>query len=192
MSTHVSRPTLRSSLFSLFIVLFVAGSPQPAAAQIEATATTEGELISAILAANAAPPGAANVINLLDDITLSQSLPMITNNLTLAGNGFVIDADNSGRVFFVQAGAVSISDVTVANALAAGGSGGTGTVIDQPGNAGSPGGGGGLGAGAALFVNIFKVARIVNPRLNASFKNRIIFIWVFFNISDYTSFPFYF
>jgi hypothetical protein len=147
------QPALRSRLVFPVIVVCLAVAPPLAAAQVEGTATSEGELVSAILAANAAPMGAANVITLLDDITLSQSLPMIGNNLTLVGNGFVIDADNTGRVFFVQAGVVTISDVTIANALAVGGSGGTGTIMNQPQAAGSPGGGGGLGAGAALFVN---------------------------------------
>jgi fibronectin-binding autotransporter adhesin len=168
MSTHVSHPALGTPLSFLLTVLFVAATSQPATAQIDATATTEGELISAILAANAAPPGAANVISILDDITLSQSLPMITNNLTLAGNGFVIDADNAGRVFFVQAGAVSISNVTVANALAVGGAGGTGTIIDQPASAGSPGGGGGLGAGAALFVNTGASVTVSNVTISGA------------------------
>jgi fibronectin-binding autotransporter adhesin len=147
------RSALRASARHAAFLLLVAVTPLPASAQIEATASTEGELVSAILAANAAPPGSANVITLTDDISLTQSLPMISNNLAFAGGGFVIDADNAGRVFFVQAGVVSITDLTIANAVAAGGAGGTGTIMNQPQAAGSPGGGGGLGAGAALFVN---------------------------------------
>jgi uncharacterized protein with beta-barrel porin domain len=101
------------------------------------TATDETTLRNAILASNDTPGG---TIVLSGNITLTQSLPMITGNVSIVGNGHTIDANNTGRVFFVQAGTVAISNVAVANALAQGG-------------AGSSGGGGGLGAGAALFVN---------------------------------------
>jgi len=87
-----------------------------------------------------------------DTITLSQSLPMIRgdgiNTITIEGNNHTIDADNAGRVFFVESGNVAINDVTIANALAQGGHGGS---ADSDGFGG--GGGGGLGAGAAVFVN---------------------------------------
>lgn len=88
------------------------------------------------------------VVNITADIDLTQSLPMIrgdgVHSITFNGGGFTIDAQEMGRVFFVESGKVAINDVTIANALAEGGNGGSG---------GGGGGGGGLGAGAAVFVN---------------------------------------
>ena len=70
-------------------------------------------------------------------------LPAITSNLTVDGAGvpgLTIDGQSASRVFFVEAGTVTIENLTIANAHATGG-------------AGANGGGGGLGAGAAIFVN---------------------------------------
>ncbi|HEY4135684.1 MAG TPA: autotransporter domain-containing protein [Alphaproteobacteria bacterium] len=103
----------------------------------------ETDLRNAIFAINAG--SADRTINLLGGITLTQSLPMLSAGsgaaVTVAGNGFAIDAANAGRVFFVESGTVGIANVAVNNARAQGGAGG------------SDGGGGGLGAGAAIFVN---------------------------------------
>src|SRR5262245_42642158 len=59
-------------------------------------------------------------IRLLADITLTQSLPMIrgddTNTITINGLSHTIDADNKGRVFFVESGTVEITAVTIDNA----------------------------------------------------------------------------
>ena len=89
------------------------------------------------------------VVNITADIDLTQSLPMIrgdgVRSITFNGGGFTIDAQEMGRVFFVESGQVAIVDVTIANALAEGGNGGSG--------GGGGGGGGGLGAGAAVFVS---------------------------------------
>jgi Ca2+-binding RTX toxin-like protein len=89
------------------------------------------------------------VVNITADIDLTQSLPMIrgdgVHSITFNGGGFTIDAQEMGRVFFVESGQVAIVDVTIANALARGGDGGSG--------GGGGGGGGGLGAGAAVFVS---------------------------------------
>ena len=81
-------------------------------------------------------------------ITLSNPLPPIENNgglnLTIDGGTFgwvIIDGASSYRVFFVDAGTVTLRNLQIQNALAQGGAGGNG------------GGGGGLGAGAGLFVN---------------------------------------
>ena len=87
-----------------------------------------------------------NTINITGNIALTRSLPMITASLTVNGGGNTIDAQNNGRVFFIQGGAADISNVTIDNARAQGGNGGIGGFS-------AGGGGGGLGAGAAVFVN---------------------------------------
>lgn len=102
----------------------------------------ETDLRNAIFNAN--DTGGTQTITLTGNVTLTQSLPMITDSITVVGGGFTIDANNAGRVFFVQGGAADISNVTIANALAQGGNGGSSDF---------GGGGGGLGAGAAIFVN---------------------------------------
>ena len=103
------------------------------------------------------------IINITADLTeanaLTQSLPMIrgpmpgdgSTAITINGNGHTIDANNAGRVFFVESGRVAINDVTIANARAEGGDGGAAN--NGSFNGGGGGGGGGLGAGAAVFVN---------------------------------------
>ena len=112
----------------------------------------EADLRTAIFNANTV--GGTQTITLTGDITLTQSLPMITDSVTIEGGGFAIDANNAGRVFFIQGGDATISNVTVNNARAQGGDGG---------NAGDgPGGGGGLGAGAAIFVNNGASATVSN------------------------------
>src|SRR6478736_6717210 len=68
-------------------------------------------------------------INITRNIDLTQSLPMIRGlvpggsavQITINGGGHTIDAKDLGRVFFIEAGAVAISNVTIANALAEGG-----------------------------------------------------------------------
>ncbi len=47
-----------------------------------------------------------------------------SHTITIEGNGNTIDADNAGRVFFVESGTVAINDLTIANAMAQGGKGG--------------------------------------------------------------------
>ncbi|MCA8909521.1 MAG: hypothetical protein KDA64_16770, partial [Rhodospirillaceae bacterium] len=95
------------------------------AAAFDFTVSDETGLRSAIFTANT-NGDPANTITLTGNITLTQSLPMITAGLTVEGGGNTIDADNAGRVFFVQAGTVEISNVTIDNAVAEGGDGGIG------------------------------------------------------------------
>ena len=66
-----------------------------------------------------------------------------SNSVTIRGNGNTIDGNDQFRPFFVLQGNVTIENLTVQNARAAGGNGGNG----------GRGGGGGLGGGGALFVN---------------------------------------
>ncbi|MGP1256537.1 MAG: hypothetical protein ACTS10_19110, partial [Kiloniellales bacterium] len=115
----------------------------------------ETDLRNAIFNAN--DTAGTQTITLTGNITLTQSLPMITDSITIVGGGNTIDANNAGRVFFVQGGAANISDVTVNNARAQGGDGGDGVF--------ATGGGGGLGAGAAVFVNAGASASLSNVTL---------------------------
>jgi hypothetical protein len=73
----------------------------------------------------ATPPYTISINN---DITLVKSLPMIRGDLshliTINGHGHTIDANNTGRVFFVESGKVAINSVSIAHALAQGGTGG--------------------------------------------------------------------
>src|SRR5260370_29904828 len=113
----------------------------------------ETALRNAIFAANS---GGDSSINVTANITLTQSLPMITSSVTVTGNGNTLDANNAGRAFFVQSGTAAISNLTINNAVAQGG-------------AGTGGGGGGLGAGAAVFVNSSAAASMTNVTVgNAS------------------------
>lgn len=77
-------------------------------------------------------------------VTLAAALPPIVQNLTIDGGTFgtvFIDGGNRFPGFFVDTGTVSIANLTIQNATAQGGAGG------------SSGGGGGLGAGGGMFVN---------------------------------------
>jgi autotransporter-associated beta strand protein len=119
---------------------------------------TETQLRNAIFSANS---GGDSAINVTANITLTQSLPMITASVTVTGNGNTLDANNAGRAFFVQAGTASIANLTINNAVANGGAGGSATT--------GGGGGGGLGAGAAVFVNTGAAASLTNVTVgNAS------------------------
>ena len=99
--------------------------------------------------------GGPYTITLTASITLTKSLPMIRTDMpggggpgiTIDGAGVTIDANSSGRVFFVESGRVLIQDVTIINAFARGGNAGNAA------NSSGGGGGGGLGAGAAIFVD---------------------------------------
>ena len=104
-----------------------------------------GSLRAAIQTANANGNSTDAIVFALGSnqtIILTSSLPPILGNLTVDGSSspnLIINGNNASSVFFVAGGAVTIKDVSIANAFAQGGQGGTG----------STGGGGGLGAGAA-------------------------------------------
>lgn len=155
---------LRGGRASTLLIIAVAltAVPQTVWAQIDLTASDESALIAAIVAANGAPSGSLNTITLGDDISLSQSLPMIASNITFVGANFVIDAGSAYRVFLVASGTVSLANLTIANAVATGGTGGAGTLTDLAAATGAPSGGGGLGAGAALFVNTGATVTVSN------------------------------
>ncbi len=110
-----------------------------------------GDLRTAILAANIAG-GAGNTILFSCGagpctITLNGPLPPITSNLTIDGGTLgtiIIDGNSLYRVFFVDAGAVTLAHLQIQNALAQGGNGGLAQLAC---------GGGGAGLGGGLFVN---------------------------------------
>ena len=84
-----------------------------------------GSLRQAIFDSNAA--GGTNTITInsgVGTVTLSRSLPMITASVTVTGNNSTVNANNTGRAFFVQSGTVAISNLTINNAVAQGGAGG--------------------------------------------------------------------
>ncbi|MCE9530798.1 MAG: autotransporter domain-containing protein, partial [Planctomycetes bacterium] len=94
-------------------------------------------------------------------IVLMTPLAPINNNLTITGPGagvLTINGNNANRIFYVESGTVSISQINLLNGSALGGNGGTG----------GGGGGGGLGAGGALFVNTGANVTISNVTFNNS------------------------
>ncbi|MBX3452621.1 MAG: autotransporter domain-containing protein [Planctomycetaceae bacterium] len=121
--------------------------------QVTSTADTSdpGTLRWAIEQANANPAQADKITFNLpyghETIELSSYLPIINKtggSLEIIGQGTtVVDGQSQHRPFFVNAGSVTISNLTIQNGLAQGGNGGDAT---------STGGGGGLGAGGAIFV----------------------------------------
>ena len=151
MASHSRRSRLREQSRSV-VALLGAGALLAASGQSVAAAdfnvADESQLRTAIFSANDAS-GADRII-FTGNVTLTQSLPMITGDLEIVGGSNTLDANNAGRAFFVQAGTVSIADITIDNAVAQGGNGGDGAGSTS---FGGGGGGGGLGAGAAVFVN---------------------------------------
>lgn len=115
-----------------------------------------GSLRQAILDANAA--GGSNTIALnasLGTIALSGDLPAIQSSITLQGNGNALSGASTYRGLLVYSGTVSISNLTIQNAVAQGGNGGAG-------------GGGGLGAGGALFVASGANVTVSNVQLSSN------------------------
>ncbi len=76
-------------------------------------------------------------------ITLTSSLPAITQNYTINGAGITINGDNSYQAFQVASGIVTINNINVQNAISKGGNGGSGY----------SGGGGAAGGGGAMYVH---------------------------------------
>lgn len=76
-------------------------------------------------------------------ITLTSSLPAITESFTINGAGITINGAGNYQAFQVASGNVSINNVTVQNAISKGGDGGDGY----------SGGGGAVGGGGALYIH---------------------------------------
>jgi hypothetical protein len=108
-----------------------------------ADTTGHGTLRSAILFANAHAGTTITFAARLahHTITLSSDLPLLDRSLTVDGgaNHITISGAGQHRIFFADAGDITIKNLTLANGFARGGGGGSGF----DGNAG----GGGMGAG---------------------------------------------
>ena len=114
------------------------------------TVTDAASLKAAIATADNAAAGAGEFdIVFGGNITLSAATELYAFNLKggntvqVQGGGFTLSGGGATRGFFDYAGAVGISNLTISNAVAAGGAGGAG----QEGA-----GGGGAGLGGGLFV----------------------------------------
>jgi Domain of unknown function (DUF4347) len=81
-----------------------------------------------------------DTITFTSDITETGVLSTINKDLSFIGGGHFLDGASTYRGFFVDSGTISISNLTIKNAVAKGGDGGSG------------GGGGAAGMGGALFI----------------------------------------
>ena len=77
-------------------------------------------LADAIIAANRdraegdCPAGrGADIITLSQDITLDDSLPKITSDIAIEGNGYTISGGNRWQIFYIDGGALTINDLTM-------------------------------------------------------------------------------
>jgi outer membrane autotransporter protein len=103
-----------------------------------------------------------DTITLTSDITLGSNLPAVTKNVTIEGNGMTLSGANLYRGFIVGdphnasvTPTVAINDLSIVDALAKGGDGGTAgqyKVSFSPFFQRGGGGGGGAGLGGALLV----------------------------------------
>ena len=82
---------------------------------------TFSKLESALNTANG--NGEADTINITGDITLTNFLPLIAEDvsLTINGDNYRIDGNNQFRLFFVETGVVTFNTVNFFQGLAAGG-----------------------------------------------------------------------
>ncbi len=86
-------------------------------------ATPEPELctfVDAILAANlnqavgACPPGTSHdIIYLVEDITLSEPLPLVNGTITVEGNGYTISGDDRFQIFVVAGQTLTLRNLTL-------------------------------------------------------------------------------
>nr|WP_281063207.1 autotransporter domain-containing protein [Ancylobacter gelatini] len=115
----------------------------------------DGDLRSAISSA-----GNGDTITFTADITLTSNLPNVTTNVSFIGDNHTLSGNNEYRGLFVQSGTVTISDLTITNSLAQGGTGGNGLR--------GAGGGGGAGLGGALFIASGAHVAVDNVNLQSS------------------------
>ena len=67
------------------------------------------------------PAGSGHdVISLFDDIVLTSSLPVITSDITIEGNGHSISGDGKYRIFRVNAGKLTINNLALVRGFSAG------------------------------------------------------------------------
>jgi hypothetical protein len=142
-TTKCVRRVMRAVLFAGLAAAF--GLPAHAyTVTVRDTAGLRAALYDLSIAPDAAHNGDVdNTIIFGNSITLSSELWAINlpgnHNLTIDGAGFALDGANQHRGFFVNRGRVTISRLTIRNAVARGGTG-------------YKGGGGGAGLGGGLFV----------------------------------------
>ncbi|MBO9999817.1 MAG: DUF4347 domain-containing protein [Cyanobacteria bacterium SID2] len=91
------------------------------ALQLETLAAYDGVLIdvNSATALKNAIDGGTSAINLTGNITLSSSLPLITSNVVIDGNGYKIDGGDQYQIFTVKSGAsVTLRNLTLEDGLA--------------------------------------------------------------------------
>lgn len=124
---------------------FIAGSPTPTIRVVNSTSNnpaTVGTLPYWLLNANNGDTIDCSPIA-GETITLTSSLPAITQSYTINGAGITIDGDSSYQAFQVATGTAVINNINVQNAISKGGDGGNGC----------SGGGGAVGGGGALYIH---------------------------------------
>ena len=112
--------------------------------------SNEAQLNAAIAAIDVSGAGSVSGVAYAIDLTASFSLTTdidatnlaAGNSLTIDGGGHSIDGGGAHRGFLDYSGALNLQNLTIQNALAAGGAGGSGATP----------GGGGAGLGGGLFV----------------------------------------
>ena len=128
---------------ALAALLYCTAATQAATITVSSTADAGAGSLRTALTTAAAGDNIVFTTPANSTITLASPLPIINQNLTINGAGSAglkIDGGGTNRVFFVNSGAVNISNMTIQNGNATGGAGGNSA-------------GGGLGAGGAVFVN---------------------------------------
>jgi hypothetical protein len=141
--------------FSYAADTFVVQSDGAAGTQISLAQTTytigsEADLNAALtqidLGGPSSVPGFAYIFDFTAGFTLSSELFAINlaagDTLTINGDGQTMNGGGMQRGFFVYAGDVTIENLTILDAVAIGGAGGSGAVA----------GGGGAGLGGGLFI----------------------------------------
>ncbi len=131
---------LRITYFAIFLIASLA---RPGAAA-SVSVSSDGELRTAISAATD-----GDTITFGADITLASNLPAVQVDLTINGNGRVLDGAGLYRGIFtfsaVGRKSVAVRNLTLRNTLALGGKGGDSASMGA--------GGGGAGLGGAIFVH---------------------------------------
>ncbi len=102
--------TIRSVSLSVFIlsILFLASSAAPG---LQATAAGDDASLRAYI--QAANNGAASSITLTGDLTLSAALPQIRGNIIINGGGHSISGAGEYRIFDVNGGTLTLTNVTL-------------------------------------------------------------------------------
>jgi uncharacterized repeat protein (TIGR01451 family) len=129
-----------------------------------------GTLRAAITTAEANGQSDIIIIDTPGPIVLSSQLPPITTDITIVGSGQTVSGNDSARIFRVNGGNVTFSDLTLAHGKNVGDAGsdtpGKYVGLDYAGGAG----GGGAGIGGALLVmgGSVRIADVVFSANNAT------------------------